>query len=101
MLIHIVCWKYKPQIPDSIRREHIRQLNSLAAVIPEVLELQAGADIIGLERSFDTGLFARFSDREALDVYTNHPKHLEIAAMGKQIAERVVSVDFLSDEENG
>jgi hypothetical protein len=101
MLIHIVCWKYKPEIPESTRREHVSRLNSLAGMIPEVIELHAGADILGLERSYDTGLFARFESRDALDAYTNHPKHLEIAEMGKRIAERVVSVDFLANEDEG
>ena len=40
-------------------------------------------------------LVAIYPDREALDVYTVHPEHQEVAALGKQIAEKVVSVDFI------
>jgi hypothetical protein len=56
-----------------------------------------GEDILHLDRSFDTGLVATFADRAALDAYTNHPDHQAVAALGRSISERVVSVDFLSD----
>ncbi|MGH9821502.1 MAG: Dabb family protein, partial [Pyrinomonadaceae bacterium] len=36
-----------------------------------------------------------FTDRAGLDHYTDHPEHQKVAALGKQIAEKVVSVDFL------
>jgi len=50
-----------------------------------------------LDRSFVTGLVSVFPDRGALDFYTDHPAHQEVAALGKQIAEKVVSVDFIHD----
>lgn len=100
MLVHLVCWKYKPEISAAVRNEHIKRLDALRDHIPEVLKLIAGADVLGLERSFDTGLAAYFRDRAALDAYTNHPEHLEVAEMGRKIAERVVSVDFLTGEDN-
>jgi hypothetical protein len=31
-----------------------------------------------------------------LDLYTEHPEHQKVAAMGKEISEKVVSVDFLT-----
>lgn len=96
MLIHIVCWKYKAETTDDERREHIAKLKNLPAVIPNILSFEVGADILHLERSFDTGLVATYPDRAALDAYTVHPEHQAVANLGKQIAERVVSVDFLS-----
>jgi Stress responsive A/B Barrel Domain len=94
MLVHIVCWKYKPEIAEAEREEHRAKLKNLPNVIPNILSFQIGADILHLERSFDTGLVAIYPDRAALDFYTEHPTHREVAALGKQIAERVVSVDF-------
>jgi hypothetical protein len=95
MLTHIVCWKYKPEIDAAAREEHIARLRALKNVIPEIIDISVGKDILGLERSFDTGLVATFAEREGLDAYTDHPQHREVAAMGKVIAERVVSVDFV------
>lgn len=97
MLTHIVCWKYKAETSEETRLEHIAKLRRLPEVIPDIISFSVGRDILHLERSFDTGLVAVYPDRAALDFYTDHPEHQEVARMGKQIAERVVSVDFLSD----
>ena len=95
MLTHIVCWKYKPETTEEERSQHITRLRELPNVIPDIVSFTVGRDILHLERSFDTGLVAVFPDRAALDVYTDHPQHQEVAALGKQIAEKVVSVDFV------
>jgi hypothetical protein len=95
MLIHIVCWKYKPETTEAEREAHRAKLKNLTGVIPDILSFHVGADILHLERSFDTGLVATYPDRAALDAYTVHPSHQEVAALGKQIAEKVISVDFL------
>lgn len=95
MLTHIVCWKYKPEVSEETRREHREMLRNLKLLIPEVLDLRVGADILHLERSFDTALISTYADRESLDVYNNHPAHQKVVAFGREIAEKVVSVDFL------
>jgi hypothetical protein len=95
MLTHIVCWKYKPETTEEQRSDHIARLRALPEVIPNILSFNVGRDILHLDRSFDTGLVAVYPDRAALDLYTDHPQHQEVAALGKQIAEKVVSVDFI------
>ena len=97
MLIHIVCWKYKPETTPEIRAEHLAKLRKLPDVIDEIISFNVGTDILHLERSFDTGLSSTFADRAALDIYTAHPAHQEVAAMGKEIAVQVVSVDFIDE----
>jgi len=98
MLVHIVCWKYKPETDQAAREDHRNKLKALVGVIPEILTFVVGADVLHLERSFDTGLVATFTDRNALACYTIHPDHQKVAALGKQIAEKVISVDFLSGD---
>ena len=94
MLIHIVCWKYKPGVPHAARDEHRRRLRELSQLVPDVARLNVGADILHLDRSFDTGLVAEFASREALDAYTVHPEHQAVAAIGRELAEKAISVDF-------
>ena len=101
MLIHIVCWKYNPETDDATRDEHRAKLRSLPLMIENIMSFDVGADILHLERSFDTGLVVHFPDRAALDHYTDHPEHKRVAAMGKEIAERVVSVDFFDRDRDG
>jgi hypothetical protein len=97
MLTHIVCWKYKPETTSEQREMHLAKLKNLPAVIPNIVSFNLGFDILHLERSFDLGLVAVYPDRAALDFYTVHPEHQAVAQMGKEIAERVVSVDFMSE----
>ena len=94
MLIHIVCWKYKPDVPEIRREEHRHRLRELSQLVPGVARLNVGADILHLDRSFDTGLVAEFESREALDAYSEHPEHQAVVAIGREIAEKAVSVDF-------
>lgn len=94
MLTHIVCWKYKEEVPEEKRAEHRAQLANLKNVIAEIIDLKVGADILHSERSFDTVLIASYSDRAALDAYNIHPEHQKVVRFGREIAEKVVSVDF-------
>jgi hypothetical protein len=96
MLTHVVIWKYKSDIEQEVREEHVRLLRSLATVIKDVESLVVGFDVVKLPRSFDTGLVATFRNRAALDAYTVHPEHIKVAAFGKTISEQVASVDFES-----
>jgi len=98
MLIHIVCWKYKPDIDEQACEEHRARLRALPDVIAGIEAFDVGADILHLERSFHTGLVAHFADRAALDHYTDHVDHQAVAAIGRQLAETVVSVDFFQPE---
>ena len=98
MLIHVVCWKYRPEIAAQARDEHRAKLRALPAVIPDIVSFDVGADVLHLDRSFDTGLVAYFPDRAALDHYTDHPEHQAVAAMGRKNAAQVVSVDFYRPE---
>ena len=94
MLTHIVVWKYRQDIEQAIREEHVAKLRNLASIIREVESLSVGFDTLRLPRSHDTGLVAVFRDRAALDAYTVHPEHVKVADFGRSISEHVASVDF-------
>lgn len=95
MLTHIVIWKYREDVEQFEREEHVNLLRSLKNVIPEVQSLSVGFDTLYLPRSYDTGLVAVFADRAALDAYTVHPQHVKVAEFGRSISEHVASVDFI------
>ena len=96
MITHIVCWKYKDETTETERAEHIAALRSLPATVPGIESFIAGPDVMRLDRSFDSALVATYASREALDRYSVHPEHQKVAAIGKKIAERAVSVDIES-----
>ena len=98
MLTHIVVWKYRADVEQAVREEHVSRLRRLASLVPGIESLRVGADVLGLPRSYDAGLVATFRDRAALEAYTVHPEHILVADMGRNISEHVVSVDFLDEE---
>jgi hypothetical protein len=99
LLTHIVVWKYRSEVSEEQRREHVERLRRLPRLVPGILSFAVGADMLGLPRSYDTGLVATFADRAGLDAYTVHPEHEQVAALGREISAHVASVDFLDEED--
>ncbi len=97
MLTHIVVWKYKPEVSEEQRREHVERLRRLRGLIPEIQGFAVGRDVLGLPRSYHTGLVATFRDRAGLEAYDAHPEHQAVAQLGRAISEHVASVDFEDD----
>ena len=99
MLTHIVIWKYRADVAQEKRDEHLAALRALPAQIPEIIGFNVGYDVLKLPRSYHTGLTSTFQDEAALDVYTAHPAHQIVVSLGKEISEHVASVDFLDEPE--
>jgi hypothetical protein len=95
MITHIVIWKYREDVEQFAREEHVNLLRNLKTLIPEAHSLSVGSDTLFLPRSYDTGLVAFFADRAALDAYTIHPEHVKVAEFGRSISAHVASVDFV------
>ena len=93
MLTHIVCFKYKADIPQSTRDDHRSRLRGLHN-IDGVVKLVVGADVVHSPRSYDTALIVEFKDRAALDAYQTNPQHVPIAQFGVSLSEHIVAVDF-------
>jgi len=94
MLTHIVVWRYRTDVAQSARDEHVARLKNLSRVVPGIESFSVGFDMLHLPRSYDTGLVAVFRDRAALDAYTVHPNHVKVAEFGRSISDLVASVDF-------
>lgn len=94
MLTHLVIWRYRQDVEQEVREEHVRMLKRLKSIIKEVQSLSVGFDNLRLPRSYDTGLVATFRNRAGLDAYTVHPEHVKVAAFGRSISDHVASVDF-------
>jgi len=97
MLTHIVIWKYKPEVSEEQRREHVERLRRLDGLIPEIRSFAVGRDVLKLPRSYHTGVVATFQDRAGLEAYDAHPEHQAVAQLGRAISEHVASVDFEDD----
>lgn len=94
MLTHIVIWKYRAEVEEELRREHVERLRGLASLVDGIVSFNVGFDVLKLPRSYDTGLVAVFRDRAALEAYTVHPDHIIVADFGRNLSQHVASVDF-------
>ena len=95
MVVHIVSFKYRPDVDATARHDHRAKLSALASAnIDGVLDLKVGEDFVRSPRSYDTGLVVSFRDRAALDGYATNPTHVPVAKLGRDLSETIVAVDF-------
>ena len=94
MIKHIVCIKFKLGIAESKVAELAKSLGALPAKIPEIKSFEFGPDILHADRSLDFALVASYEDVEALKRYQVHPDHLPVLAKVKELAEKILVVDF-------
>ena len=91
MVKHIVLFKLKDQ---SDRQRALNALRGMKGRIEGLLDLEAGADFLSSERSYDVALICTLKDREALDFYQAHPLHQPIKKLMHEIRESSVAVDY-------
>jgi hypothetical protein len=92
-VLHLVSFKYKPEVGEARRNDHRAPLAGLSD-LHGITSLKVGADIVRSPRSFDTGLAVTFVDRAALDAYQKNPRHVPVAEFGVSLSEQIVAVDF-------
>lgn len=94
MIKHIVMWKFKDNVPETDRLEMKRQLESLKGVVPSLLTIEVGLDIVGSDASKDMVLYSEFNSLDDLQAYAGHPEHLKVVEFVKPlVCERAV-VDY-------
>jgi len=91
---HIVMFRFKPETTEDERAAFLAMLRELPVRIPEIIDFEAGRDVMRLPRSFDLALVASYADLAALDRYTKHEAHLPVIERSRQICEQVASVDY-------
>lgn len=94
---HVVSWKLASD--DAAERaaqaaEVARRLNAFEGVVPQLLSISAGANVVLPDANWDVVLVADFASVEALDEYQVHPAHLEAAAYIRSVVSARVAVDF-------
>ena len=93
MLLHLVCFKYKPDVDAAARVQHRERLSALKG-LDGVIDLKVGEDVVRSPRSYDTGLAITFPDRAALDAYQMNDRHVPVAQLGVSLSAHIVAVDF-------
>ena len=92
MIRHIILFQFRD--PEECIPTAREKLHSMQEVIPEILSMETGADIVHSGRSYDMALIATFADREALERYDKHPYHQEVRKYIHAHRTASVSCDF-------
>ncbi len=98
MIKHIVMWKL-PEENDGLKKEQIAQkikasLETLPALIKEIVSLQVGIDFNGSTMAYDICLVTDFKTKEDLDVYQKNEHHLAVASYIRSVNEGRAVVDY-------
>ncbi len=93
MIHHIVLFKIKPECKPLIP-ELVENFRAMKGHIEGLVDLEAGADILGSERSYDIALVCTFTDRAAFDAYQTHPVHVPVRKRMHEVRESSVACDF-------
>jgi len=91
MVKHIVLFKLKKQ---KDRQRVLDALNGMKGKIEGLLDLEAGSDFLGSERSYDIALICTLKDKATLDFYQAHPIHQPVKKLMAELRESSVAVDY-------
>lgn len=94
MIRHVVLIRWKPEFPTEARETWLADVRRLPAQIEVLRALDAGPDVLGLSRSWDSAIVADFDTVEDIATYTDHPAHQPLIAVSGAGAEVIASVDF-------
>lgn len=94
MITHVVMFKLKDRSPEAVKATY-NVLKNMEGKIPVLRHIEVGTDVLHQDRSYDIVLITRFDSLEDLQIYDNHPLHLEVKAHMKQVLDGTsVCVDF-------
>jgi len=94
MIKHVVMWKFKDDVAEADKLEMKRKLESLKGVVPSLIDIEIGLDVVGSDASKDMVLYSEFDALDDLKAYAEHPEHLKVVEFVKPlVCERHV-VDY-------
>lgn len=92
-LTHVVMFKFKKPTPAMLA-EAAAKLRSLLGVVPTLISMEAGQDVLHEGRSYDLVIINRFASQSDLVAYQEHPEHRQVLDFLRPIVSSSVSVDF-------
>jgi hypothetical protein len=98
MIKHIVMWKLKEFANGRKKEDNItllkEKIENMKKVIPEIRHIEVGVNFNPSGQAFDVALYSEFENREALELYQNHPEHLKVARFVGKVRSDRKAVDY-------
>ncbi|HHE73896.1 MAG TPA: Dabb family protein, partial [Desulfobacteraceae bacterium] len=93
MLNHVVLMKFKPGVAENKIAKLEELMDNLPNTISEILVYEFGRNTVPSERAYDFALVSLFANPESLERYRQHPDHLKVLDLIKDICENFISTD--------
>ena len=93
MIRHVVLFRFKPEAEAGECKKAIDDLRRLPFKIDVIREFAVGEDVLRTNRSWDVSLVSTFDDLQALEIYSRHDDHMEVALRLRELSEAVAVVD--------
>jgi len=98
MIKHIVMWKL-PEEKDGLKKSEIamkikKSLETLPALIDEIVNLQVGVNFNESDMAYDVCLVTDFKTKEDLDAYQKNEEHLKVATYIRSVNEGRCVADY-------
>jgi len=93
MIRHIVLFKIKDEYKHELPKL-VENFYSMKGRIEGMVDLDAGADFLGSERSYDLALTTVFDTREHFDAYPDHPVHAPVKKHMHEVRSASVACDY-------
>ena len=98
MVKHIVMWKLHDFAEGMNKDENALRmkqwLEELQSAIPEIQKLEVGINFNNADDAYDIVLYSEFKDKASLEIYQNHPAHIEFKNKIKDIRSDKKVVDY-------
>jgi hypothetical protein len=92
-LTHVVMFKFRKPTPAVIN-EAAAKLRALHGVVPSLISMEVGADVLHEGRSYDLVIINRFASQADLAAYQQHPEHQAVLDYLRPVVNASTSVDF-------
>ncbi|MCA9565016.1 MAG: Dabb family protein [Myxococcales bacterium] len=98
MFVHLVFFKMHPILDGKPAAQSADELanalNGMAGEIPQLIEVKAGRNLLGLNAHFDVGLYTTFANRTDFEAYRVHPVHQKVLELVSLSTCERSAVDF-------
>lgn len=95
-IIHVVLVRWAATAPSDVVERLDRTVSTVRDTVPGVVEISHGPSVSTeqLEQGYDYGLYVRFADAAARDVYLPHPAHRPLSDLITTYADAVLVFDL-------
>lgn len=93
MVKHVVCFKFKDNSYDAVKK-HREVILNMNGKVPSLVSVEVGIDFLHSQRSYDLVLISQHETKEKLDEYQVDPLHMNVKEYLAKVAEGSISVDF-------